>query len=73
MRDDWGSTGVPEENPKLPLINKVHSLIAQDIALVQGQRLRGFSERQAAMGFRQSVKLSRPPEVDVGALMDLGS
>lgn len=73
MRDDWGSTGIPEENQKLPLINKVHSLIAQDIALVQGQRLRGFSERQAAMGFRQSVKLSRPPEVDVGALMDLGS
>ncbi|MBI4803894.1 MAG: hypothetical protein HY795_01520 [Desulfovibrio sp.] len=73
MRDDWGSTGVPEENHKLPLINKVHSLIAQDIALVQGLRLRGFSERQVALGFRQSVKLSRPPEVDVGALMDLGS
>lgn len=47
--------------------------MVQDSALVQGQRSLGFSERQAALGFRQSVKLRRPPEVDVGALMDLGS
>ena len=73
MRDDWGTTGIPGENPQLPLIDKVHSLIAQDIALEQGQRMLGFSERQAGLGFRQSVKLTRPPEVDVGALMDLGS
>jgi len=73
MRDDWGSTGIPEENPKLPLIDKIQSLMLQDSALVQGQRSLGFSERQAALGFRQSVKLRRPPEVDVGALMDLGS
>lgn len=73
MRDDWGSTGIPEDNPKLPLLQKVRSLVAQDVALAEGARQRGFSERQASMTFRQSVMIRRPPEVDVGRLFDLGS
>ncbi len=73
MQDDWGSTGFPNSNTKLSLLDRVKSLIEQDMAMVQGMRMRDFSARQAALGFRQSVKLRRPPEVDIGALMDLGS
>ena len=73
MRDDWGSTGTPDADPKLPLLNRIKSLIDQDMAMVQGLRMRDFTARQAALGFRQPAKLRRPPEVDVGALMDLGS
>lgn len=73
MRDYWGYTGVPNENLGMPVIDKVHSLIAQDVALAEGARMRGFSSRQFALGFRQSPTFIRPPEVNVGALMDLGS
>jgi hypothetical protein len=73
MRDDWGSPGIPDADPNLPLLARVKSLIEMDMAMVQGLRMRDFSARQAALGFRQPVKISRPPELDVGALMDLGS
>jgi hypothetical protein len=73
MRDTWGSTGIPEDNPKLPLITKMRSLVAQDVALAEGTRMRAFTDRQYFLGFRQTPKFIRPPEVNVGALMDLGS
>lgn len=73
MRDDWGTTGIPEEDSRLSLISRVQDLAAQDVALAEGSRMRGFAGRQTAQGFRQPVKLPRPPEVDVGALLDLGS
>ena len=73
MRDDWGSTGIPDADPKLPLLARIKSLVEQDLAMAQGMRMRDFTARQAALGFRQSVKFRRPPELNVGALMDLGS
>jgi len=73
MRDEWGSTGPPNENTRIPLLEKVRNLILQDECLTQGNHLVGFSQRQAAQGFRQSVMLQRPPEVNVGKLMDIGS
>ena len=73
MRDTWGSTGIPEDNTKLPLLVKVRGLIAQDVALAEGARMRGFSQRQSSYGFRQAATIRRPPEVEVGALFDLGS
>lgn len=73
MRDDWGSTGIPEDNTKLPLLIKVKSLGQQDLALEAGNHMRGFSTRQAFYGFRQPAATLRPPEVNVGALFDLGS
>lgn len=73
MRDTWGATGVPDDNTKLPLLAKVRSLIAQDVALAEGTRMRAFSQRQSSYGFRQSPMIGRPPEVDLGAFFDLGS
>ena len=73
MRDSWGSTGIPNEDTSLPLFPRIRSLVAQDVALAEAKRQSGFSARQAAWGFRQPVKFIRPPEVNVGALMDLGS
>jgi hypothetical protein len=73
MLDGWGSTGIPDDNSGMPIVPKVRSLVAQDLALTQGNFMRGFAARQAELGFRQSTMLRRPPEVDVGALFDLGS
>lgn len=73
MQDGWGSTGIPDDNSGMPIIPKVRSLVAQDLALAQGSSMRGFCARQTELGFRQSTMLRRPPEVDIGALMDLGS
>ena len=73
MLDGWGSTGPPEENFRLPLMDKIKSLILQDEALARGSQAVGFTQRQVSLGFRQSVKLQKPPEVNVGKLMDIGS
>ncbi|GFK95190.1 hypothetical protein NNJEOMEG_03048 [Fundidesulfovibrio magnetotacticus] len=73
MSDDWGSTGIPEDNTKLPLVPKVRSLLAQDKALAAGEDMQGFSSRQTFFGFRQPSTNLRTPEVDLGALFDLGS
>jgi len=73
MADSWGSTGIPEDNTKLPLLVKVKSLGEQDLALEAGNFLRGFSSRQTFYGFRQPSTNLRSPETDLGALVDLGS
>jgi len=73
MQDGWGSSGTPDENTKLPLVTKVQSLMDQDLAVAQGSSMLGFQARQAAQGFRTPAPTLRPPEVNVGALMDLGS
>jgi len=73
MQDGWGSTGIPDDNSGMPIVLKVRSLVAQDLALAEGSSMRGFAARQTELGFRQSTMLRRPPEVDIGALVDLGS
>jgi hypothetical protein len=73
MQTNWGYTGIPYDALGTPVIDKVHSLVSQDVALAEGARMRGFSERQYFLGFRQTPTFIRPPEVNVGALMDLGS
>lgn len=66
-------TGVPGEAPGPALVEKVKLLLQQDAAGSLAQHMAGFVSRQVAYGFRQPGKFPRPPEVDVGALMDLGS
>ncbi|MFP5240163.1 MAG: hypothetical protein ACLGQW_10065 [Acidobacteriota bacterium] len=73
MRQEWGFTSPPSEDARLPLLDKVHQLILQDEAMARGSRMGTFPERQAALGLRPSPKLRRPPEVNVGKLMDIGS
>lgn len=73
MRQEWGFTSPPSEDSRLPLLDKVHQLILQDEAMTRGSRMGTFPERQAALGLRPSPKLRRPPEVNVGKLMDIGS
>lgn len=72
MRNDY-TTGIPSEEAGLPLMLKIRSLIKQDVALAEGRRMQGFAARQSTFGFRQPGKFIQPPEVSVGALMDLGS
>jgi len=72
-QDEIGYTGIPFDQVGTPVLDKVRSLVVQDVAVTEGARMRGFSDRQTAMSFRQPVKITRSPEVDVGALMDLGS
>lgn len=55
------------------LVEKVRLLMEQDAAAALGSHMAGFASRQAFYGFRQPIKFHRPPEVDLGALMDLGS
>ncbi|GAB6038528.1 hypothetical protein JCM15519_30870 [Fundidesulfovibrio butyratiphilus] len=73
MIDILGSTGVPDDLTGTPLLQKVAGLVNQDLAVAAGRYFSGFSARQQAMGLRQGVSLLRVPEVDLGALMDLGS
>lgn len=71
MRDDF-TTGIPEE-PRLPMMPKIQSLIRQDVALAEGRRMQGFAARQAAVGFRQPAMFTRTPEVALGSFLDFGS
>ncbi len=73
MRDDWGYTGIPFDDTSLPLLAKTRFLVAQDVAQADARWMSGFISRQEQQGLRQPGKLSRPPEVDIGALIDFGS
>lgn len=73
MSTFWDMARLPESETRISLAGNVRDMMIRDLAAAQGRHMADFAARQVALGFRQSGKFRRPPEVDVGALMDLGS
>jgi len=73
MSTFWDIARLPDSETRISLVGNVRDLMTQDLAASQGRHMADFVSRQVALGFRQPGKFRRPPEVDLGALMDLGS
>jgi len=73
MSTTWINIAPPEDFWEQALYTKVKNLMVNDLAATEGRHRAGFVSRQTALGFRKPIRPSRQPEVDIGALYDLGS